>query len=222
MSKGKFDLHVHTKYSKCGLESPEKILEQAKELKLAGIAITDHDLAKSFPDFKSLLKEKGIIVVFGEEVSIIEGGKCFGHLLCYFLQEEIKPASFGEIIDAAKSQNALTSIAHAFDFARTGFRKDLGKEFQKLDAIEAFNGRARLGDANKKAREFAEKHKMPFTAGSDAHALAEIGNAGIECEASSEEELRQAILKKKCGIFGKKTTSPIMQTYYSAIARLRH
>ena len=217
----KFDLHVHSGHSADALPKPESIVKQALKQGLAGFAITDHNSTAAFAEFKKLQKQnRQLLIVLGEEAKIIENEKCVGELLCYFLQEEIKPASFGEILDSAKEQTALTSIAHPFDVARKPFAKDLGKEFKRVDAIEAFNTRAYTKKANEKAARFAEEHKIPFTAGSDAHSLEEIGKAGIECNAKSGEELRRAILKRKCKIFGKETTSVLGQMIVSAKARL--
>ncbi|MDO8647639.1 MAG: PHP domain-containing protein [Candidatus Diapherotrites archaeon] len=218
---GKFDLHLHSLHSADALPKPESIAKQALKQGLAGFAITDHNSTAAFAEFKKLQKQnRKLLIVLGEEVKIIENEKCAGELLCYFLQEEIKPASFGEILDSAKEQDALTSIAHPFDIRRAGFAKDLGKEFRKVDAIEVFNGRACDKEVNEKAASFIEKHKFPFTAGSDAHSLGEIGLAGVECNAKNKEELRKAILKRKCKVFGSETTSAFNQAIISAKARI--
>ena len=211
----RFDLHLHSKYSPDAIPKPESILKQAKALGLKGFAITDHNSTASFKEFRQLQKkEKETIIVLGEEVKIIEEGKIKGEMLCYFLQDEIKPASFEEIIEAAKKQGALTSIAHPFDFGRKPFTKDAGKEFRKVHALEVFNARAYSAEANRKALEFAEKRKLPFTAGSDAHSLQELGKA------KSPEELRKAILKRKCMVFGTERTAKMEQGICSAKARL--
>jgi len=217
----KFDLHLHSKYSADALPKPESISRETLRKGLKGFAITDHCNTGAFKEFKQLQKkDKNLLVVFGEEVKILENERFVGELLCYFLQEEIKPASFEEIIDNAKKQNALVSIAHPFDFSRNGFEKDLGKEFRKVQAIEAFNARAYTASANDKALDFAEKHSFPFTAGSDAHSLQEVGKAGLECNASSEEELRKAILKRKCTIFSNGLIPKTSQLVCSIRARL--
>lgn len=217
----KFDLHVHSKYSPDALAKPESIAKQALLKGLAGFAITDHNRISSFQKFKELQKQnKELLVIFGEEVKIIEEGKVIGELLCYFLQEEIKPASFNEIIDDAKTQGALVSIAHPFDFSRRSFGKELEIELKKVDAVEAFNARSYTASANKKAKAFVKKHCFPFTAGSDAHSLEEVGNAGLECSAGSEEELRKVVLKRECKIFSSEGIGFAKQWYYSTIARL--
>lgn len=217
----RFDLHLHSKHSPDALPKPESIVKEALRKGLKGFAITDHNSIASFPEFKKLQKQnKNLLVIFGEEVKIIENEKCLGELLCFFLQEEIRPSSFEEILDSARKQNALVSVAHAFDFKRKGFEKELERELKKIDAIEVFNARAHSDYANSKALSIAEKHSFPFTAGSDSHSLEELGIAGIECSAESEEELRKAILKRKCKVFGEKTTPAFRQWEISVLARV--
>ena len=38
-----YDLHVHSKYSRDSILSPEKIISVAKRKKLDGVAVTDHN-----------------------------------------------------------------------------------------------------------------------------------------------------------------------------------
>jgi hypothetical protein len=217
----RFDLHLHSKYSPDALPKPESIARQARKIGLKGFAITDHNSTKAFAEFKKLQKQdKNLLVIFGEEVKILENEKTVGELLCYFLQEGIKPASFAEIIDSVRTQAALVSIAHPFDLARHGFEKELEKELKKVDAIEVFNARAHSKEANKKALRLAERKNFPFTAGSDSHSLEELGIAGIEYSAESIEELRKAILKRKCKAFGEKTTPALRQWEISVLARV--
>lgn len=205
----KFDMHVHSKYSQDinSREELQKIVLRAKKEGLAGIAITDHNNAKAFKEIEALKKqEKEMLIIKGEEVMVKENGEICGELLCYFLQEEIKPAGFQEIIDVARKQDALVSIAHPFDTARISFQQ-IEKRFPKVDAIEVFNSRTSTETANKKAEEFSAVKGIPWTAGSDAHSLLEIGRAGIISDASSEENLRKAILKKLVTVFGKRASA---------------
>lgn len=216
-----FDLHVHSHYSADAVTSPVDLVQQAKKNGLAGFAITDHNRTDSFSAFKQLQKnEKNLLIVFAEEVKILENQTVMGEVLCYFVNDRIKPASFGEILDQARQQGALTSIAHPFDWFRKPFRKDLQTECKKVDAIEACNGRSYLHSFNRRAFDFVQKNGAAFTAGSDAHSLAELGNAAFTCSADSHEELRQAILKKKGTVFFNRTTTWPGQWMVSLQSRL--
>ena len=48
----KYDLHMHTHYSKCSNLKPDTILKLAKREKLDGIAITDHHEIKGALEVK--------------------------------------------------------------------------------------------------------------------------------------------------------------------------
>ena len=209
---GVFDLHLHSKYSADAVSQPSQIVKKALSAGLAGFAITDHNTAASFKEFKKLKKELAnpknnpkksknsnseFLIIFGEEVKIVEDGKARGEILCYFLSEKINPGSMGEILDWCRQQDALTSIAHPFDIYRKPFRKNLEAEYKKVNAVEAWNGRSYQKKFNLQSAEFVKAKDFPLTAGSDSHSISEIRKIGFECGAASEEELRKAILKKK-------------------------
>ncbi|MFH2038004.1 MAG: PHP-associated domain-containing protein [Chloroflexota bacterium] len=48
-----------------------------------------------------------------------------------------------------------------------------------VDAIEGFNARIMVQDANKQALSFAKEHDLAITAGSDAHTAFELGMASL-------------------------------------------
>jgi|Deesub1362A_J573_1020465.scaffolds.fasta_scaffold02315_3 hypothetical protein len=187
----RIDLHVHTKYSKCSLMKPEKIVKIAIKKGLDGFAITDHNTMK------------GILKIKVDEITIIPGEEIkteLGEVIGLFLQEEIKPRSFEEVLEKIREQDGLAVIPHPFD----RFRRFKDKEkFKAVDAIEAFNSRVTFFSDNLKAKEFAWKNRVPMTAGSDAHFYWEIGKAYIEVE--DLENLKKEILERKIKIFCKKS-----------------
>ncbi len=201
----KIDTHIHSQYSgHAGLSVKEIILHSKRH----GVvpSLTDHDAVKGWISFEKEAKKAGIPFIKGEEVHIFENGKCIGELLGLFLEEEVRPGEFGDVVDAFKKQGALVSAAHPFD----SFRKALfcraaepKKLLKKIDAIEAWNSRSWTRGANERAGSFAEKNNSPFTAGTDAHFPVELGNAFLEVEADSLEEARKKILKGKASFWGK-------------------
>ena len=56
----KYDLHMHTCYSKCSNLRPEILLKTAKERGLNGIAVTDHNKIEGALKIKGLNKETKI------------------------------------------------------------------------------------------------------------------------------------------------------------------
>ncbi len=63
------DLHLHTTASD-GSDTPSQLINQAIDLKLKAIAITDHDTIASLEEFLSIGELKEIIVIPGIEISI--------------------------------------------------------------------------------------------------------------------------------------------------------
>lgn len=62
------DLHTHTFFSDGG-DSPETLLQQAKERQLSGIAITDHDTVEAFATALPFAKQIGVLLLSGIEFS---------------------------------------------------------------------------------------------------------------------------------------------------------
>lgn len=64
------DLHVHTTASD-GSESPSRLVELARTIGLAGIAVTDHDTVSGIPEALEAGSRLGVDVLAGVELSVI-------------------------------------------------------------------------------------------------------------------------------------------------------
>ena len=188
----KYDLHVHSYYSKCSNLKPLTILKTAKELGLDGIAITDHDTFKGAQLISKLNKDKDFEVIKGIELSTDKS-----HLLAIYMEEEIKTDNFFEALDKIKEQDGIAVIAHPFSCLRGCLRADITKIKNKAN-LETYNGRA-FGFENKKAELLAKKYSIPQTAGSDAHFKFEIGR-GVTL---FEDDLKSALKKRKTATSGR-------------------
>ena len=191
----KYDLHVHTHYSKCSNLNPETILNLAKRHGLDGVAITDHSEIKGALEVKKLNKDKNFEVVVGEEIHTN-----YGDVLIYFLNKKISKTNFFDVFDEARKQGALIAIPHPFRttlLQNHKFGVPLEKIRNKIDAIECFNARTLPGD-NNKANEAADKLNTAKTAGSDAHFFFELGTAYTIFDGN----LRNAIKRKKTIVEG--------------------
>jgi hypothetical protein len=63
-----------------------------------------------------------------------------------------------------------------------------------VDAIEVYNSRCMNPRSNRDAREFAERHNIAGTVGSDAHAAFELGRSLMVIEQfDGPEEMRKVI-----------------------------
>ncbi|NUM52997.1 MAG: PHP domain-containing protein [Candidatus Hydrogenedentes bacterium] len=68
------DLHLHTTYSD-GTDTPERVVERAAELGIAGLAITDHDTVDGVPLARDAAQRTGIAFLTGTELSAkFDGG----------------------------------------------------------------------------------------------------------------------------------------------------
>jgi len=87
-------------------------------------------------------------------------------------------------------------VSHPFDRWRSGGWKeeDLLEILPQVDAIEVYNSRCMHPRFNREAREFAEKHNVAGTVGSDAHAAFELGRSLMVLEQfEGPDELRKVI-----------------------------
>lgn len=213
-------MHCHSYYSPDGICSPESLIKIAKKKGLEGIALTDHNSTKGWQRAKKEADKLGLLLIPGEEIKIKENGKTIGEILAYFIDKEINPKNktTKEVIEEIHSQGGLAIIAHPYHWKKP-FKKI--EECKNLaDGIEVFNARSQSKKGNKKSLELAKNNNLPITAGSDSHTIIEIGNAYIEADVQTIEELKEAIKNKKVTIHGKQT-SPAIQVF-AGLAKLIH
>lgn len=193
----KFDLHIHSKFSPDAVSEPETIVKRAKAAGLKGFAITDHNTIRAWPELARLAKQNDLVFVPGQEVDVTFEGKKLGHILALFTYDKISSSDIFEVIDDARSQSALLSFPHPFDTGRyfKGFDylMNNGPISRFIPAMETFNSRVLTSRANDIAKEFAQKHGLIQTAGSDAHMPYEIGNGYVIAKAQTELELLKEI-----------------------------
>lgn len=171
------EFHCHTSASKDSLTAPAKLVAEAKRKGLGRLIISDHNTIAGAREAQMIDPE---FVVVGEEIMTTRG-----EILAAFVKEEI-PAGLppDEVIRRLKNQGAFISVSHPFDSMRSGGWKepDLVEILPWVDAIEVFNSRCMRRDFNQQAQQFAEKHNIPGTVGSDAHAAFEVGRSVLKLE----------------------------------------
>lgn len=202
----KVELHCHTIYSKDSLTSPQSILSTCRRKGIDRVAITDHNTITGALRAKELDPE---MVIVGEEILTTEG-----ELLAFFVQEEIPPGlSPAEAIENLKAQGAFISVSHPFDRMRSAHWNlpALQAIIDQVDAIETFNSRCMRASFNQEAQDFANKHMLQGTVGSDAHATIEIGRALMMLPSFSNTEELCASLNK--GRSQTRLSSPLVHLY---------
>jgi predicted metal-dependent phosphoesterase TrpH len=185
----KVEFHCHTNFSKDSLTAPTDLIKAARRKGIDRLVITDHNSIGGARAAHLLDPE---LVIVGEEIMTTRG-----EILAAFVQEEI-PALLtpDETIKRLKEQGAFISVSHPFDEMRKGgwMENDLLEILPHVDAIEVYNSRCMLPRFNRRAREFAEKHNVAGTVGSDAHAAFEVGRSVLLLDQfKGPEEMRQVI-----------------------------
>lgn len=187
------EFHCHTNASKDSLTRPEDLVAAARQKGIDRLIITDHNTIVGARVAQALDPE---LVIVGEEIMTDRG-----EILASFVSEEI-PAGLTpqESIRRLKEQGAFISVSHPFDRFRSGAweEADLLEILPFVDAIEVFNSRCMLPGFNREARRFAERHNIPGTVGSDAHAAFEVGRSLMRLDSfDGADGMRQVIRSGK-------------------------
>lgn len=171
----RFDLHIHTYYSKDACNSPAEMIEAAIQRGMSGIAITDHDSCEAHEHLRRNPPPQGFLVVPGVEVSTAEG-----HLLCIGTTlPRMKGFPVREVLREIKKAGGVAIPAHPFDKWRAGIRADT-LDTLDIDCLEVFNAAVTSRSYNEKASAYAAVRCLSGTASSDAHHKSAAGIAHTE------------------------------------------
>ena len=197
------EFHCHTIHSKDSLTSPQKLVETCHRMGIDRVVVTDHNTVAGALAAQKLDPE---LVIVGEEIMTTKG-----EILAAFVTEEVPPfISPQETIKRLKDQGAFISVSHPFDRLRNGAwrEEDLLEILSEVDAIEVFNSRCMDPRFNNHAREFAEKHNIPGTVGSDAHAAFEVGRSVLLLEQFEGPDGMRSVIRR--GIPQTQLSSPLV------------
>jgi predicted metal-dependent phosphoesterase TrpH len=185
----KIDLHVHTCYSEDATTTLEELVDYTKKKGLDGIAVTDHNTLQGA---LKLAKKSQLTIIPGLEVETSGG-----HVLALNVTTLIPPKlSITETCQKIHDAGGVAVIAHPGAVLKTGLRQKITSECN-LDAVEVINsGAFPFFLSTYLSYRFAERVKLPQTAGSDAHHAAEIGTAFTIVDADSNpDDIAEAIRK---------------------------
>lgn len=204
----KYDLHMHTIYSRDGAIKPADAIRIAKKRGLDGIAVTDHDTIRGGLEALKL-KPEGLDIIVGAEIKTDRGD-----VIGLFLNEEIKARDHMEVIDAIHRQGGVTVVPHPFDSMRGSAFWLTDKDSKKMDAIEVMNARCVLKRSNRMAGIYADDYNIGKVGGSDAHFGAEIANAGTLVPEG--EDVARAIRNGQTMAFGR-CSMPLFHVFTTAL-----
>ena len=175
------ELHCHNVYSNghvgeleppfdCNVSIYDQ-LEKSLEADLDVLFVTNHNTLDGFKqmiEYKKYHEKFSKLKIF-PAIEITTDKEA--HVLVYGLHEEIKSnQTIDEILDAAKSQDAITVAPHPFSLIDA-----LRDDSSKCDLFEVFNSSNIDIYSNKKAEIFAKEKNLLTLAGSDSHIASTIG-----------------------------------------------
>lgn len=192
----RIDLQVHTV---CGssdsLLAPQELVGGCRATGLQGVAITEHSVP-SFDEIDESLTSAGLLLIPGREVS-------FGsaHVLVLSPNRDLLrrlPRLIEPDDDALAGSEVACIWAHPAAVAGSGAYPPVvspGEPASRVvHGVEVLNGRHLAFPATVAAAiELADALGLPYTGGSDAHQLHELGRCATEVGAESDDGAEGAV-----------------------------
>lgn len=180
----KIDLHLHTEASFDCVVRPPALLERLVATGVTVQAVTDHNEVWAAQRLQALADERRRTdprtpqVIVGEEVSTREG-ELIGLFLCELVPRDLSPE---ETVARIKEQGGLVLLPHGFDPLKKKrlTPEALARIAPQIDIVETFNARISRPRWNRAGTAWADLRGLPKSAGSDAHTLADVGDAWVE------------------------------------------
>lgn len=199
-----FDIHLHTDYySGCSVISPEQLIRRAIQMRLDGIAITEHGIR--WPDdrldqLRRLADPYNLILINGQEVHTYSPPNGMeGEFLVFCVKKSMgSDFSAQELVERVHGEGGILIAAHPYKWSRHGRRRYYGAGDRvyelKLDALELYHPH-HDEESLEKVRRAMEKLGLPGTGGSDAHQVQAIGSCVtiFTKEVRSEEDFIREI-----------------------------
>jgi predicted metal-dependent phosphoesterase TrpH len=180
-----FDLHIHTsKYSDCSFIAPEELIVQALEMRLNGLAVTEHGMRwpdREFDKLKRLAGAHGIILINGQEIYTAGShNEMEGEFLVFGLKHSLtRRCSATELCEKVHAQGGILIAAHPYKLSRNGKSHYYGagdRVYQlPIDAIELCHP-DHTDRALSRVKKAMKEKGIPGTGGSDAHKIFHVGS----------------------------------------------
>ena len=196
------DLHVHSlPASPCSSISVEQLIEQAKEIGLDGICLTDHNYLWAPYQVENLRQKHGFLILRGNEITTEQGD-----ILVFGLEEEVKGVIKLEALrEKVLRAGGFMIVAHPFRGFLTfgvgylGLTKEKAMArpvFKWVDAVEVLNSKV-SAEENSFAAQVAAGLGLPVTGGSDTHGIGEVGTYATRFPGriQNEQDLIEALKK---------------------------
>jgi predicted metal-dependent phosphoesterase TrpH len=202
------DLHAHTwPRSHDSVLNPDDLIVRARQAGLDAIVFTEHDTVWDYRSVEELRAKHDFLVMAGVEISTDDG-----HILVFGIDKYV----FGmhrvrELASYVERAEGVMVAAHPYRrqmpwFSRSDeeYQGALDKAsrnpaYQYVKGLEELNGRGSEKE-NEFSRRLCQLMSLPGTAGTDSHAISDIGKCATYFEAEIQDE-RQLIAEIKKGRF---------------------
>jgi len=218
----RIDLHCHSEASPDSSSPLGEIPDRCVEKGITIQALTDHNCIWGAQKLREIVRVRNdlpLSIIVGEEISTSEG-----ELVGLFLQEEIEAGLTPEqTVAAIKRQGGLVLLPHGFDpLKRWHLRIEARKKItSSIDIVETFNSRISRPRWNRAAVRWAEERGVPMSAGSDAHTIADIGNAWVEVPARPINSPGELLAALRDGVPMGVWTHPVIAFLFKMADRTR-
>jgi len=214
----KIDLHCHSEASFDCVVALPALLDRAQRNGIHVQAVTDHNEVWGAQKLQAIADTRRggdpevPVIIVGEEVSTREG-----EIIGLFLSERIpRDLSPEETVLRIKAQGGLVLLPHGFDPLKKHRLKPeaVARVAEQIDIVEVFNARVSRRRWNRAAVTWAEARGVAQSAGSDAHTLADVGDAWVEtprADVSTPEGLMSAV---RAGTVSGRWTHPLVAFAY--------
>src|SRR5512135_1707819 len=121
-----FDLHLHTKiFSDCSFIEPAELIQRAVQLRLHGIAVTEHGVRwpdERFDELRKLADPHGLILINGQEILASSARSGMeGEFLVFGLRESlVQNYSAKELAARVHGEGGIIVAAHPYRLSRGG------------------------------------------------------------------------------------------------------
>ncbi len=202
------DLHAHTwPRSHDSVLNPDDLIVRAKQAGLDAICFTEHDTVWDFRSIEELRAKHDFLVLAGVEISTDDG-----HILVFGIDKYV----FGmhrsrELASYVEKGDGVMVAAHPYRrqmpwFSRNDDEYQAALEkarrnpaYQYVRALEELNGRG-SDKENEFSRRLCDIMELPGTAGTDSHAISDVGKCATYFEKDIRDE-RELIAEIKAGRF---------------------
>ncbi len=202
------DLHAHTwPRSHDSVLNPDDLIVRARQAGLDAICFTEHDTVWDFRSIEELRAKHDFLVLAGVEISTDDG-----HILVFGIDKYV----FGmhrsrELASYVEKGDGVMVAAHPYRrqmpwFSRNDDEYQTALEkarrnpaYQYVQALEELNGRG-SDKENEFSRRLCDIMELPGTAGTDSHAISDVGKCATYFEKDIRDE-RELIAEIKAGRF---------------------